>query len=288
MEASSHQPKGATVPVALPVQVPAPRGSEDLGTSERYRLYLGDALAVLPKLATASVDAVITDPPYSSGGTYSAQRTTLSTRRKYVSSGAGHSLPDFPGDNRDQRSYGYWCSLWLGECLRVCRPGGVCLVFTDWRQLPTVTDALQAGGWTWRGIVPWAKPAARPQLGRFTAQCEYIVWGSAGRMDPQSNRVTLPGFYQFAPPRRREHITQKPLELLRALVKIVPAGATILDPFVGSGTTGVASLEEKRRIIGIELSDDYSLLVRRSWRLAGRSVIPPSSARASRQKSSTD
>lgn len=224
---------------------------------KRYELYQGDALGILSQLESASVDGVITDPPYSSGGTYSAQRTTNTTRRKYVSSDAKHDLPDFPGDNRDQRSYAYWCTLWLGECLRICKPGGVCLIFTDWRQLPTVTDALQAGGWIWRGVVPWVKPAARPQLGRFRAQCEYVVWGSAGSMNHKLNPISLPGFYEISSPRQRDHITQKPLDLMRALVQIVPEGGTVLDPFAGSGTTGIAALMQRRRFVGVELSEHF-------------------------------
>jgi len=198
------------------------------------------------------VDAVITDPPYSSGGMTRSDRTAPSTRTKYATSDARHDLADFSGDNRDQRSYGYWCSLWLGECLRATRPGGVAVVFSDWRQLPTVTDALQAGGWVWRGIVPWTKPNPRPQLGRFDAQCEYAVWGSNGPMVENGSPARLPGFYeaQPLPARTRRHLAEKPLSVMRALARIVPAGGIILDPFMGSGTTasrrsarGVASSE---------------------------------------------
>lgn len=110
-------------------------------------LYAGDALAVLAQLDTAAVDAIITDPPYSSGGMTRGDRTAATTT-KYVSSGQPRA--EFAGDNRDQRAYGYWCALWLSEALRATRPGGICAHFADWRQLPTTTDALQAGGWVWR------------------------------------------------------------------------------------------------------------------------------------------
>ena len=48
--------------------------------------------------------------------------------------------------NANQRSYQYWCALWLAECLRVTKPGGILCQFTDWRQLPATSDAIQAGG----------------------------------------------------------------------------------------------------------------------------------------------
>lgn len=230
---------------------PTPYYSDDAAT-----LYRGDALAVLASLPTASVDALITDPPYSSGGMVRGDRTQ-DTRGKYHADVRYNDESSFTGDNRDQRGYAYWLSLWLSECLRVVKPQGAALMFTDWRQLPSTTDALQAGGWVWRGIVPWYKPSARPISGRFTASCEYVVWGSNGPRSVDGWGFALPGFYQAMPPRNREHLTQKPLEVMRELVKIAPQGGTILDPFAGSGTTGVAAICEGRRFIGAELSANY-------------------------------
>lgn len=223
---------------------------------ERASLYGGDALAVLASLPNASVDAVITDPPYSSGGTFRSDRMA-SAAAKYSYSGTyadyQDSGLDFTGDNRDQRAYGYWCALWLAECLRVTKVEGTCLLFTDWRQLPVTTDAIQAGGWMWRGIVPWVKPmSGRPTPGRFQAQCEYVAWGTAGPLVIDRRASCLPGFFQASPPRDREHLTQKPVSVMRELVQIAPKGGVILDPFMGSGTTGVAAMTEGRSFIGVD------------------------------------
>jgi site-specific DNA-methyltransferase (adenine-specific) len=129
------------------------------------------------------------------------------TSSKYQSSDAARKFCDFGGDNRDQRAYAYWCSLWLSECLRVCKPGSVACVFSDWRQPPT-TDVFQSGGWVWRGIVPWNKTeAVRPALGRFRAQCEYVVWGSVGPMPFEGDVV--PGFFTKNIPRRRENTRRR-------------------------------------------------------------------------------
>jgi site-specific DNA-methyltransferase (adenine-specific) len=220
-------------------------------------LFVGDALSVLRDLPVGSVDAVIADPPYCSGGTTPTDRTNQTARRKYVSTSAMHTLANFDGDQRDQRSYTYWTTLWLTECLRLTRPRGVCLVFTDWRQLPATSDALQAAGWVWRGLVVWHKPGARPHRGRFTNAAEYLVWGSNGHLGSQTLGPCLPGFYSVPSPRgeQRVHITQKPLSLLRQLLAITTSGATVLDPFAGSGTTGVAAVLEGRRFIGIEKAE---------------------------------
>jgi site-specific DNA-methyltransferase (adenine-specific) len=131
------------------------------------------------------------------------------------------------------------------------------VLFCDWRQLPATTDVLQAGGWVWRGVVPWVKPDPRPQMGRFSAACEYVVWGSRGPMGDGLDVGCLPGFYQERSPRDRVHVTQKPLGVMRSLVKIAPVGGTVLDPFAGAGTTGVAALIEGRNFIGGEITEHY-------------------------------
>jgi site-specific DNA-methyltransferase (adenine-specific) len=236
-----------------------------------FELFCADSLAVLKELPTGEFDALITDPPYSSGGFTRGDRTA-STTSKYVSSDSGNRdrLDDFTGDNRDQRAFGYWSALWLSEAMRTLKPGGIAAIFTDWRQLPVSTDYFQAGGLIWRGIVPWVKPAVRPTSGRFNAQCEYVVWGSAGPMPIDYAVPPLPGFYHYPSPRDRDHITQKPVDLMMDILKIVKPGGKILDPFMGSGTTGVAALSMGFDFVGIEMSPThYETAQRRIGAVAG-------------------
>ncbi|MEU6340277.1 DNA methyltransferase [Streptomyces sp. NPDC046977] len=245
-----------------------------------WELHHGDALTILPTL-TAQVDAVICDPPYNSGGRTTTERTTRTARGKYLSEGGRHAVPDladFAGENRDQRAYAFWLSQVLAHTHRIVRPGGAALVFTDWRQLPTTTDALQAAGYTWRGIAVWNKPLARPQKGRLKQDCEFIVWGSSGAMIPGNNPVYLPGLYTGSQPRgnTRQHITQKPLDVMRQLVRIVPEGGTVLDWCAGSATTGLAALLEGRNFIGIEESAHYAAIARE--RLAATTPPLPEAA----------
>lgn len=216
---------------------------------EGWTLYCGDAIAVLPVLGGSN--GVITDPPYSSGGAMRGDRTA-SPNAKYLRSDSKQAdyIPTFAGDNRDQRSYLAWSALWLGMCLDLAQPGAVLCCFTDWRQLPVTTDAVQAGGWVWRGVLPWLKPNPRPVAGRFAGGSEFVVWGSAGPMRDEG--ACLPGHFTANPDRGREHVTQKPLELMRVVVELVDAGGVVLDPFAGSGTTGVAALLSGRRFVGVE------------------------------------
>lgn len=250
--------------------MPEPYYADDTVT-----LYQADALAVLRDLPTGSVDDVITDPPYSSGGQFRGDRAQ-STGSKYSS--ALDKTLDFSGDNRDQRTYSYWSALWLNEALRVTRPGGACVLFTDWRQLPTTTDALQIGGWVWRGIVPWVKPYNnRPAFKQraFLNVCEYVAWGTAGSATTENGATEpLPGFLSAISPREREHQTQKPLDVMRNLVRIAPVGALVLDPFMGSGTTGVAAVLEGRRFIGVEQVEHYAQVAERRIREAQGQAVP--------------
>lgn len=228
-------------------------------TGPGWAMELGDSFTWLAREAEPeSVDAFIMDPPYSSGGQYRGDRTAP-VRDKYQNSNAAPEYPEFYGDTRDQRGYLAWCSLWLADAWRCARPQGVLVVFSDWRMLPTMTDAVQAGGWVWRGIAPWAKPNARRQLGRFAAQCEYAIWGSKGPMPFERGVGALPGFFvdNSVPSEDRQHLTEKPEAVMREIVKICTPGGLICDPFCGAVTTGIEAVRAGYLFLGRELSADY-------------------------------
>lgn len=213
-------------------------------------LIQGDSLRVLPHLKYAGVTDVMADPPYSSGGAFRSDRV-LNTSAKYQGPGARGLYPEFSGDSRDQRSFMHWSALWLGACREVTRPEGLIGVFTDWRQLPATSDSVQAGGWTWRGVAVWDKTeGTRPRKGAYRNQCEYLLWGSNGQMGKDG--PCAPGVFRIATQsEKKHHIAGKPTALLVDLLAI--CGNTILDPFMGSGTTGLAALRTGRRFIGIEM-----------------------------------
>lgn len=223
----------------------------------------GDALAWLTTLGAGIADAVITDPPYNSGGISPTDRRRRTARDKYSTGRAGdlaHELETFDGDQRDQRGYLAWLTLVLTEARRVTTSGGSLLIATDWRQLPTTTDAVQAGGWIWAGIVTWAKPRhrSRPRRGGFWNQTEHYVWGTAGKLR-DDHEVFLSGVIECAAAaaEQRLHPTEKPAALMRELVQIAPPGGLILDPFAGAGGCGAAALTAGRRFAGCELSATY-------------------------------
>lgn len=236
-----------------------------------WQLIHGEALQALTAM-TEPVDAVICDPPYSSGGA-SLEAKSRTPDQKYTRHSAQGKRPNFGGDSRDQRSYLLWCILWIEECMRLLRPGGYFLVFTDWRQLPVMTDAVQAGGVFWRGLVVWDKGAGAraPHKGYFRHQCEYVVWGTKGPTTVAEHDGPFPGCVQATVRQAdKHHLTGKPTALMEELVRCVPPGGLILDPFAGSGTTGVAALKTGRRFIGIEREAAYAAIAEERLRGVAR------------------
>ena len=169
-----------------------------MNDNPKWEIIQGDALQLLPNFAPGTFDAVITDPPYASGGRTQAEKNK-STAKKYSSMG-DHAPPPFDGDSKDQRSWTRWAAEWLGDARKLCKPGAPVCMFIDWRQLPAASDALQWAGWIWRGTAVWDKGNSRPQKGRFRQQAEYIVWGSNGDM-PISRPVASPVYSSTAIPR---------------------------------------------------------------------------------------
>ena len=217
-----------------------------------FTIYLGDCMDVLHTIE--GIGAVVTDPPYSSGGAFRGDRTQ-STITKYVQSGTMAYRPDFAGDNRDQRSFLVWCSMWMNAARHASTEGAPIVVFTDWRQLPTTTDAIQAAGWTWRNVGTWWKPGCRMQKGRFSSSAEYVVYGSNG---PAVEGMASPqNVCSVAVEQDKVHIAEKPAGVMNWALGVVPEGATILDPFMGSGSTLRAAKQAGCKAIGIEVDERY-------------------------------
>ncbi len=231
------------------MSLPKPYYQDELAT-----IYHGDSLFLLQEMPEGQANVFLTDPPYSSGGTHRSDRNRLPSE-KYVMTGTLLQRPEFSGDNRDQRSFLLWCTLWLSQCLRIGGEQSSCMAFCDWRQLPIFSDALQCGGWTWKGLGVWDKTeATRPNKGWIRSQCEYILMGHAGPL--LGDGECHPGVWRHGVNvADKQHITGKPVALMCDLVKIRPG--IIMDPFMGSGTTLLAAKILGRRSIGVELCEEY-------------------------------
>lgn len=217
-----------------------------------YHIKNTDALSYLSKLEPRGLDALFTDPPYSSGG--GQRELGRATGEKYCSK-QRNPLPDFVGDTMDQRANFRFTESWLRLAAAALKPGAYAGLFCDWRQIGVFTDAFQAAGFSWRGIAVWDKTeGVRPQKGAYRNQCEYVIWGTLGA---RGSTKILPGVFRHSNVTRNKlHQTQKPVEVMDWLLSITDPGAVVLDPFMGSASTGVAALRSGRRFVGCEVVPD--------------------------------
>lgn len=215
-------------------------------------LYHGDCLDCLNEVS--GLGAVITDPPYSSGGAFRGDRM-LSTIAKYTNGDTLAYRTEFAGDTRDQRGFLVWCTLWLGLARARATAGARVLSFTDWRQLPTLSDAIQCAGWVWRGIATWHKPGIRMQRGSFSGSAEYVVWGTNG---PLTDHDGAPqNVFACAPVADKVHIAEKPVSVAFWLLKAIEPGVLVVDPFMGTGSILQAARISGHPCVGIDIDERY-------------------------------
>lgn len=241
------------------------------------QLHLGDCLDVLKGMPAECVDAVVTDPPYSSGALHIGGRQK-GTNEKYTSPSMGwwsageQGYPAYCGDNCDQMTWILFARSWLMECYRASREGAHLYLFSDWRQLGAAITAMQMGFWQYRGVVVWNKgnTARAPLAGLWRHGAEFLLWGAKGKPWSVTGGKWLKGVAPVhnvlseSNVRNKEHVTQKPTTLAKKVLAVCcPEGATVLDPFMGSGTTGVACVQTGRRFIGCEIDEGYYKIARK-------------------------
>lgn len=241
-------------------------------TGNGWTLHQGDALLVLPSLEPESVDALITDPPYSSGGMFRGDKA-VAPAKKYQNTETVREFPELLGDSRDQRAFEFWTMWWLLLAAQALRPGAAFGIFTDWRMIGSVIDAVQGAGLVYRGIIAWDKGmGVRPALGRPRPQAEFVVWGSKGPMSLERDAPVMRGVLAYPVTQAdKHHLTGKPTPLMKELADLCVRGGVILDPFAGSGTTGVGALQSGRSFVGIELSAEYHAIA--AARLQGQGPV---------------
>lgn len=219
------------------------------------RIIQGDCLTVMRSLPDGCIDAVITDPPYCSGG--------FNETGKKAAAGQGlrsetiHDVGWFVNDNMTTAGLVWLLRSMMVEAERLMKEGTSALVFTDWRMVPHLAPALESSGLRYQNMIVWDKGA--PGLGTgFRPTHEVIlhfVKGTGAFYDMTVGNVIRCPRVTAA---KKRHQTEKPVSLLEALVRVTcPEGGTVLDPFCGSGSTGEACANTRRRFIGIERSEVF-------------------------------
>jgi len=211
---------------------------------EGITLYCGDCLDILPTLEAGSVDAVVTDPPYGlNDGKGKVQKR-------------GGGLVKF--------NMGEWDNSlpleWLKCAEPILREGCWACVFTDKLSVNMVWQAIENVGLRGKQTFYWVKTNPPPQpRSNFASGVETAVLGTKGAVKKWAGGGwCLNYFIHPIVSNRRLHSTQKPVELMEYLVRaLTDPGDLILDPFMGSGTTGVACVKTGRKFIGIEIDQGY-------------------------------
>lgn len=231
-------------------------------------LILGDCREIMPTLGR--FDAVVTDPPFEAQAHTAMRRTHRS-----VKSGEKAEL-NFAAITEDLRSFiPTWASESVaGWMLAFCQVEAV----SDWRY------AMEGAGLKYKRGMAWVKPDSAPQFnGQMPAQgfeCIAAAWCGTGHS--RWNAGGKRGVYTCntnSPTRHGAHQTEKPVRLMsELLIDFTNCGQTILDPFMGSGTTLVACVKEGRKGTGIELDPEYFRIacerVHKAW-CEPRLELPP-------------
>ncbi len=255
-------------------------------------LITGDSLALLSHLPDNSIDCVWTDPPYnlSNDGV-----TCVAGKMVPVNKGEWDRSMGIEGD--------YQFNLaWTKECYRVLRPTGTIWVTGTVHVHSSVGMALQRNGFRLLNDIIWEKTNPPPNLGcrTFTHSTELMYWASKAQkkdkikykfnyklMKEINGGKQMKTVWRFGSASKSErkfgkHPTQKPVELIkRSILASTVKGDLILDPFSGSGSTGIAALALNRNFIGIEQKKEYAdLSIKRlestfSQKSPNQSLSPP-------------
>ncbi|GAB6283277.1 MAG: site-specific DNA-methyltransferase [Ignavibacterium sp.] len=221
------------------------------------KLFKGDALEILKQLEPKSVDLIFADPPYNlSGENY---LTCKSGKIAKCDKGSWDQIENIHQFNR----------RWVGECIRALKDDGTIWISGTLHNHPSIGVILkQLNLWIINDII-WFKPNAPPliQKNRFVPSTELIWVASKSKRYyfnyemavKLSNGKQMRNLWEMPAERHKTpHPTEKPEKLLERIILIGGKEEdTILDPFMGSGTTGVVAKRLNRNFIGIEIDKKY-------------------------------
>lgn len=197
------------------------------------------------------VDAVITDPPYSSGTRHEASKSSSGAMLR-----AGR-FANTPIDLDQMTTTGF---VWLMRAVAyrsydLLVDGGSFVSFIDWRQWPNLVGALETTNLRVQAMLVWDKESIGMGNG-FRSQHELVCHASKGVprvYDKGCGNVLRHGRVDPL-----HHPSPKPLPIMRRIVRVVsPEGGLILDPFMGGGTSLRAAKDTGRRAIGVEIDEAY-------------------------------
>lgn len=205
------------------------------------QLMQGDCLELMKSIPDASVDMVLTDPPY--GMDYQSNRRVATQK--------------FAKINNDKDLS--WVDDFLIECKRTLKPNSALYFFASWHNLDYFKQAIERH-FKLKNLIVWVKNnhGSGDLKGGYAPKHEFVFYAVKGRVLNRGKRIPDVMEFDKIPSAKLLHPTEKNISMLEVLVKQhSDAGSEILDPFMGSGTTGVACMNTGRNFIGIEMDEKY-------------------------------
>lgn len=230
-----------------------------------FKLLLGDCLTELKKIEPKSINMIFADPPYklSNNGI-----TCSSGKISSVNKGEWDKSLGFLEDNKFNKK-------WLKLCDSVLKDNGTMFISGTYHIIHSIAFELLKMGYYIINEITWVKPNAPPNMGCrcFTASQETILWVKKKKivkhifnytkMKELNDGKQMRSVWSISTASKKEklfgkHPTQKPIKLLTyCILASTNEGDIILDPFMGSGTTGVAAIANNRKFIGIEKEEKF-------------------------------
>lgn len=238
--------------------------------TEESQLVLGDSFKILTKMKQESVDMIFADPPYflSNDGI-----TCQGGKMVSVNKGSWDKLSESGTSVEEKHKFN---RKWIRLCKKVLKPNGTIWISGTLHNIYSIGMALEQEGFKIINNITWQKTNPPPNLACrcFTHSTETILWAKKNdkksrhffdyqKMKKMNGGKQMKDVWTGAltkPSEKTEgkHPTQKPEYLLEKIVLAsTEKGQVILDPFCGSGTTGVEAVRFGRKFVGIDVSEEY-------------------------------
>lgn len=206
-----------------------------------FWLMQGDCLERMKEITSGSVEMILTDPPY--GMDFQSNRRVV--QQKFAKIANDKSLD--------------WVDSFIDECHRVMTDNSAIYFFCSWHNIDYFKMAIERK-FKLKNMIVWVKNnhGSGDLKGGYAPQHEIVFYACKGRVLNRGKRIPDVIYADKIPSAKLVHPTEKNISMLSVFVnQHTDLGMTVLDPFMGSGTTGIASMNTGRKFIGIELDLNY-------------------------------
>ena len=215
-----------------------------------YELYLGDSLELMKAIGDKTVDIVVADPPYTLN-----IKSSLNSKKYKLNAWA------------DMVNPAHWYAAWIRECHRILKSDGCLWTFLNWRSLVTFQKASCDIDWPIASLLVWDKRwTGLGSMKGLRQSYEMVALFLKGDYRIPNRSLTDVWQYPWSSTKPHGHPAEKPQGLVEKILQESP-GEVVMDPFMGSGTTGAASLRMNRYFIGFEMDPNFYQVARERLRV---------------------